>query len=136
MAQPVAQLAAHIVQGRFLLAEDGDAILIGKGLADFLSVQIGDRLILVGRRQDGAMRQRSMTVVGVYSLGMAEAEKGIVFITLPEAQTLYGLRGQTTEVPSIYPAWVGKNRWSLRCKPSCPAWRSIPGRRCVPRWSS
>ena len=44
------------------------------------------------------MRQRTMTVVGIYDLGMAEAEKGMVFITLPEAQTLYNLRDQVTEV--------------------------------------
>ena len=30
------------------------------------------------------MRQRTMTVVGIYDLGMAEAEKGMVFITLPK----------------------------------------------------
>lgn len=96
--QDVSLVAENVVQGRFLLAEDGDAILIGKGLADFFDVGVGERLILVGRRQDGAMRQRSMTIVGVYSLGLGEAEKGMVFVTLPEAQTLYGLRGQATEV--------------------------------------
>jgi ABC-type lipoprotein release transport system permease subunit len=39
-----------------------------------------------------------MTVVGVYDLGMAEAEKGAAFVTLAEAQSLYGLRAQVTEV--------------------------------------
>ena len=44
------------------------------------------------------MRQRSMTVVGIYSLGMDSAERGTVFINLPTAQTLYNLREQETEV--------------------------------------
>lgn len=44
------------------------------------------------------MRQRTMTVVGIYDLGLAEAEKGTVFINLPVAQTLYNLRDQETEV--------------------------------------
>ncbi|MEZ4638791.1 MAG: FtsX-like permease family protein [Caldilineaceae bacterium] len=47
------------------------------------------------------MRQRTMTVVGIYDLGMADAEKGSVLITLPEAQSLYNLRDQVTEVSIV-----------------------------------
>ena len=44
------------------------------------------------------MRQRTMTVVGIFDLGMGDAEKGLVYINLPVAQTLYNLRDQETEV--------------------------------------
>jgi len=44
------------------------------------------------------MRQRNMTVVGIYDLGLSEAEKGSVYINLPVAQRLYNLRDQDTEV--------------------------------------
>jgi putative ABC transport system permease protein len=47
------------------------------------------------------MRQRSMNVVGIFDLGLGEAEKGLVFINLPTAQTLYNLRGEVTEVAVI-----------------------------------
>jgi ABC-type lipoprotein release transport system permease subunit len=90
--------AENIVSGRFLLPEDGDAVLIGKGLADLLNVTAGDRVTLLGRATHEVMRQRTMTIVGIYDLGMAEAEKGMAYITLPEAQTLYDLRDQATEV--------------------------------------
>lgn len=90
--------AEHVVAGRFLLPEDQDAVLIGRGLADLLAVAVGDRVTLLGRSSHEMMRQRTMTVVGIYDLGMAEAEKGMVLITLPEAQRLYNLRGQVTEV--------------------------------------
>ena len=90
--------AENVTAGRFLLPGDGDAILIGKGLANLLKVQAGDRVTLLGRGTHEVMRQRTMTVVGIYDLGMAEAEKGAVFITLGEAQTLYDLRNQVTEV--------------------------------------
>ncbi len=39
-----------------------------------------------------------MTVVGIYDLGMPEIEKITVYISLAEAQTLYDLPGQSTEV--------------------------------------
>jgi ABC-type lipoprotein release transport system permease subunit len=95
---PLSMQAENIAAGRFLLDEDGDAVLLGQGLADELGVTVGDRVTVVGRSKQETMRQRTMTVVGIYDLGMAEAEKGMVFITLPEAQSLYNLRDQVTEV--------------------------------------
>jgi ABC-type lipoprotein release transport system permease subunit len=95
---PVSLFAENISNGRFLNNEDGDSIVIGQGLADLLEVEVGDRVMLVGRRLNESMRQRSMTVVGIYSLGMDSAERGSVFINLPTAQTLYNLREQETEV--------------------------------------
>ena len=41
----------------------------------------------MGRSKHEEMRQRTMTIVGIYNLGMAEAEKGTVFMTLDEAQS-------------------------------------------------
>lgn len=90
--------AENVSAGRYLLPEDGDAVFIGQGLATVLNAGVGDRVTLLGRSTDQTMRQRSMTIVGIYDLGMREAERGAVFITLSEAQTLYNLRGQVTEV--------------------------------------
>jgi ABC-type lipoprotein release transport system permease subunit len=95
---PVSIHAQNVGQGRFLQPDDGDAIFIGKGLADQLHVAVGDRVTLLGRSKNETMRQRTMNVVGIYDLGLAEAERGMVFITLPEAQSLYNLRDQVTEV--------------------------------------
>jgi ABC-type lipoprotein release transport system permease subunit len=95
---PVSIQAENISQGRFLIDDDGDAVVIGQGLADLLEVNTGDRVKLLGRSKRGQMRQRTMTIVGIYDLGMREAEERSVFITLPEAQTLYNLRQQATEV--------------------------------------
>jgi ABC-type lipoprotein release transport system permease subunit len=39
-----------------------------------------------------------MTVVGIYDLGMADIEKRTIYISLGEAQDLYNLSGQSTEV--------------------------------------
>ncbi|MBN1318897.1 MAG: ABC transporter permease [Anaerolineales bacterium] len=95
---PVSLVAENIHPGRFLTIDDGDAIVIGKGLADLLEAGVGDRVMVVGRRLNESMRQRTMTIVGIYSLGLEEAERTAVYINLPVAQTLYNLRGQETEV--------------------------------------
>jgi ABC-type lipoprotein release transport system permease subunit len=95
---PRSIVAENVAQGRFLADTDADAVLIGKGLADVLEVSAGDKVTVVGRSRHETMRQRTMTVIGVFDLGMTDAEKGMVFIPLSEAQTLYKLRDQATEV--------------------------------------
>ncbi len=97
----VSLAAENIAAGRFLLPEDRDEIVIGQALADQLDVTVGDRVSLLGRRRDESMRQRTMTIVGIFDLGLGEAEKALVYMNLPAAQTLYNLRGQETEVAVV-----------------------------------
>ena len=91
-------LAQNVVAGSFLSSSDMDVVFIGKGLADQMSVTVGDRVTLVGRGTHEQTRQRTMTVGGIYDLKMPDIEKRTVYISLGEAQELYGLRGQSTEV--------------------------------------
>ncbi len=93
---PLSLQAANIVEGRFLHVEDRDAVVIGKAMAERLEVGVGDRVNLLGRRKNEAMRQHSMTVVGIYDLGISEIEKSMVYMPLANAQTLYNLRDQAT----------------------------------------
>ena len=95
---PVGLLAGNISQGRYLTAADEDLILVGQAMASRLKVAVGDRITLLGRATHEQMRRRTMTVVGIYDLGLPEAEKQMVYISLAEAQTLFDLRDQATEV--------------------------------------
>jgi ABC-type lipoprotein release transport system permease subunit len=63
-----------------------------------MEVKVGDRFTLTGRATHGIMRQRTMTVGGIYDVGMGDIEKLNIYISLGEAQDLYGLPGQSTEV--------------------------------------
>jgi ABC-type lipoprotein release transport system permease subunit len=94
----VGLLADNVAAGRYLIAEAGDELLIGQALANQLDVSVGDRVTLVGRATHEQMRRRTMTIVGVYGLGIEEVEKGMVYVSLAEAQVLYDLRDQATEV--------------------------------------
>jgi ABC-type lipoprotein release transport system permease subunit len=91
-------LADNVAQGRYLAAADEDVLLIGQVLAERLEIGVGDRVALVGRATHEQMRRRTMTVAGIYDLGLPEVEKGTVYISLAEAQTLFDLRDQATEV--------------------------------------
>src|ERR1700690_544525 len=95
---PISLIAAHIAAGRYLTANDTDSALIGKGLADVMQLKVGDRFTLVGSDIHKQNRQRSMTVVGIYDIGVPTNEKNTLYISLGEAQSLYGLPNQSTEV--------------------------------------
>jgi putative ABC transport system permease protein len=93
--------AQHVIAGRYLTSSDADMILIGKGLADAMDIQVNDRITLVGQATHAQTRQRTMTVAGIFDLGMPDLEKRTIYISLAEAQDLYGLTGQTTEVAIV-----------------------------------
>jgi putative ABC transport system permease protein len=95
---PVNLVAKHVTQGRYLAAGDEDLILIGRAMANRLKVGVGDRNMLVGRATHEQMRRRTMTVAGIYDLGLPEVEKSLIYVSLPEAQSLFDLRDQATEV--------------------------------------
>jgi ABC-type lipoprotein release transport system permease subunit len=95
---PVSLVAQKVSAGRYLAAADQDVIYIGKGLADAMSVTVGDRVSLAGRATHSQTRTRTMTVAGIFDLGMPDIERQSIYMTLGEAQSLYGLDGQVTEV--------------------------------------
>ena len=95
---PISLIAENIIAGRFLQDDDQDMISIGKSLAAELDVDVGDRITLAGKRKNESMRQRTMTIVGIFDLGLKDAEKGMIFISLTEAGSLFNLRDQATEV--------------------------------------
>ena len=105
----VSLVAENMARGRYLAAGDEDVLLIGQALADELEVAIGDRVALVGRATHEQMRRRTMTVAGIYDLGIAEVEKRMVYVSLLEAQTLFDLRDQATEV-AIFLERVGQEQ--------------------------
>lgn len=104
---PVSLVAENVVQGRWLEGNDEDVLLIGKAMAERLEVTVGDRVTLVGRATHKQMRRRTMTIVGIYDLGIPELEKSMVYVSLLEAQTLFDLRDQATEI-AIYLEQVGQ----------------------------
>lgn len=93
--------AQNVVAGRYLKSDDADVVFIGQGLATAMGVQVGDRITLTGKATHEQMRRRTMTVIGIFDLGMPDIEKRTVYISLSEAQALYDLNGVVTEVAVV-----------------------------------
>lgn len=95
---PISLIEQNIAEGRWLTSDDQDAVLIGRGLADEMILQVGDRITLVGSDVNKQNRQRTMTVIGIYDIGVPTTEKNTLYISLAEAQSLYGLGDKSTEI--------------------------------------
>jgi len=96
--KPLSLIAQNIKEGEWLTSDGGDVILIGRGMADVMDVKVGDRITMVGSDIHKQNRQRTMTVVGIYDIGIPTLERQSAYIPLAEAQALFGLDGQSTEI--------------------------------------
>ena len=98
-----------LVDGRMLTSTDEDGVFIGQGLADAMQVGVGDRITMSGKSAHEEMRQRTMMVVGIYDINLPSFERQGLYISLREAQRLYDLGENVTEV-IIYTETTGKEQ--------------------------
>jgi ABC-type lipoprotein release transport system permease subunit len=94
----ISPVAENISKGRYLNPDDGDLIVIGQGLATAMDITVGDRITTAGGSLHEQTRQRTMTVVGIFDVGVPSVEKETIYMSLAEAQSLFGLDGQVTEI--------------------------------------
>jgi ABC-type lipoprotein release transport system permease subunit len=114
-------IGQNVKEGRNLTSDDLDSVLLGKGLADAMDVKVGDRITMVGRSQHEQMRQRTMTVIGIFDLGLTDIEKQSVYISLGEAQSLYDVAG-STEVAIFLEKLGQENNVIDSMKPGLPGY--------------
>ncbi|WP_343216378.1 lipoprotein-releasing ABC transporter permease subunit [Inquilinus limosus] len=79
----------------------GDAVAIGRGLAEKLGLALGGKLTLLAPGAPGQGEQsagpvaRAFTVVAIFDAGLYQFDSGVAVLPLPAAQSLLGLRGVT-----------------------------------------
>jgi lipoprotein-releasing system permease protein len=96
-------IGSHIVQGTLDGFDQGQALVIGRRLADQLSVHVGDTFTLVSPR--GAVtpmgvtpRIKSYKVAAVFEVGMTEFDGTFVFMPLAEAQGYFNRPDDVTAI--------------------------------------
>jgi lipoprotein-releasing system permease protein len=96
-------VANNIRQGTLDGFDEGQAVAIGRRLADQLSLRAGDSVTLVAPR--GAItpmgttpRIKSYRIAAVFEVGMSEYDSAFVFMPLPEAQAYFNRAGDVTAI--------------------------------------
>lgn len=76
-----------LVAGQYFNAPDEQAVLIGKGLANYLGLQLGDSLVLLGGGYHGSSAAGKYLIKGIVSYGLPELNNTTVFLPLQSMQT-------------------------------------------------
>jgi lipoprotein-releasing system permease protein len=96
-------IADNLRQGTLDGFDEGQGVLIGRRLADQLTVHAGEPVTWVAPRGAvtpmGTMpRIKTYKVAGVFEIGMSEYDLGFVFMPLPEAQAYFNRSGDVTAI--------------------------------------
>jgi lipoprotein-releasing system permease protein len=101
--EKLSSVSKNLIRGPLDGFDDGQGLLIGKRLADQLSLTAGDNLTLVAPR--GAVtpmgttpRIKTYKIAGVFQIGMSEYDSAFVFMPLPEAQAYFNRSGDVTAI--------------------------------------
>lgn len=85
---------SRVVSGRFLDAADGNAAVIGSGVARLLHARVGGRVVAMAQGAGSAeVRSSLLRVVGVLHTGLAEVDERLVLVPLGAARDLLAVAG-------------------------------------------
>jgi len=101
--QQLPSFGGNIKRGTIAGFDEGQGLAIGQGLADQLSVHLGDSITLVA--QHGAAtpmgvmpRIKKYQVTAVFEIGMSEYDAGIIFMPITEAQAFFNRDHDVTAI--------------------------------------
>ncbi len=101
--EKLTSISNNLRQGTLEGFDAGQGVIIGKRLADALSVRAGDNVTLVAPR--GAVtpmgttpRIKAYKVAAVFEIGMSEYDSAFVFMPLPESQAYFNRSGDVTAI--------------------------------------
>ena len=83
----------YVVDGRALRQDDVAAVLIGRTLADRLSLAVGDAVTVTLTTVDGAYNASPFVIAGIYGFSSEQVESQVLLIPLPFGQLLLNTNG-------------------------------------------
>ncbi len=97
MENMLTKVADNIIDGRYLKNKD-KGVLIGSGLAAYLSVSLGDSVAMIGQGYHGVNAVGKYPVVGIFKTPIAGFNDQTAYMSLPEAQYYFGFDNQITSL--------------------------------------
>lgn len=86
------------VDGRFLVDESDNGIVIGHKLAAKLETEIGKRVVIMSQDPHNEIADRGFRVVGLYTAETSGVEEAFAYVGKSTAQSMLGIGDATTEV--------------------------------------
>ena len=90
----LSQIDEAITDGKYFAGDNERDVIIGSKLAELLEVGIGGRIVItVAQAETGDLSQEMFRVSGIFHFNIQEMDRSMVFVRLPVAQKMLGLRG-------------------------------------------
>ncbi|EAY26291.1 ABC transporter permease [Microscilla marina] len=85
-----------LVKGKYLAKANEEALLIAQGLAQYLKVQMGDSLVLLGQGFQGQSATGKYLVKGIIKMPDPKLNKALVYLPIKTAQSLFATESRLT----------------------------------------
>jgi ABC-type lipoprotein release transport system permease subunit len=110
----ISGLKNRVVSGEYLQDND-QAILIAEGLAQYLKVEVGDTVVLLGQGYHGVTAAGAFPVKGIIRFVQPDMNNTMTYIPLALAQELYATPGRLTSLSIMVadPDKISKTRAEL-----------------------
>jgi ABC-type lipoprotein release transport system permease subunit len=96
---PLSQIDEAITKGSYFEGDSERDVVIGYELADLLSVDLGDRIVITSAQaHTGDLAQEMFRVSGIFNVGIKDMDKGMAFVRLSKAQDMLNLAGQAHQI--------------------------------------
>lgn len=83
----------YVVEGRELRPDDLAAVLVGRALADLLSLEVGDAITVTLTTVDGAYNASPFVIAGIYGFSSEQVESQVLLVPLRFGQPLLNTNG-------------------------------------------
>ena len=80
----------------YLEGEAQSSVLIGDGLSDYLKINVGDTIVLIGQGYHGTSAAGKYEVAGIVKLPAPDIDNIIVYLPLEAARELFAAPGMAT----------------------------------------
>jgi lipoprotein-releasing system permease protein len=93
----ITAISKKIKDGRFLTNKD-QGVVLGKGLADFLNLSVGDTLVMIGQGFHGVSANGLFPISGIMEHPNQEFDKRLVLMDIETAREFYSAYGLSTSL--------------------------------------
>ncbi len=99
----VSFIGTAITQGRYLMNDDRNGIVIGEALMKKFDAKLGRKLVLMSQDTHGEIGSRSFRIEGIFKAEMEATEQQFVFVTKMASRKLLRLGGAISEISILLP---------------------------------
>jgi len=92
----VVDVRSKLKKGTYFNSNQDRSLIVSEGLAEFLSLGIGDTMVLIGQGYRGTSAAGKYAVAGIMKFPAPDLNGNMVFMPYPLAQEFYGLENMLT----------------------------------------